>query len=134
MKAPEKKTLESIFWGHWDQCGIRYYDRQGRPMSIADWVKSSEEKPDDRVVVSDTLFIRNGAFSTKKTCVVVSTVWLGLDHGHNFGTKEYRPLIFETMVLGGLNSDYQERYSTEQEAIEGHKRIVSACKKRQKLI
>jgi hypothetical protein len=57
--------------------------------------------------------------------VVVSTVWLGLDH--NFGGKG-PPLIFETMVFGGTNSEYQERYSTEAAAIAGHERIAAAVK------
>jgi hypothetical protein len=51
----------------------------------------------------------------------VSTVWLGLDH--QFG--EGPPLIFETMVFGGPHDQYTERYSTEDEARRGHKRIVA---------
>jgi hypothetical protein len=60
----------------------------------------------------------------------VSTVWLGLNH--NFG--EGPPLIFETMVTNpaGDWEDYQERYSTEQEAMEGHKRTVRRFSRRKK--
>ena len=41
--------------------------------------------------------------------------------------KYYRrdgtPLIFETMVFGGLNDQDMERYSTEREAMAGHDRM-----------
>jgi hypothetical protein len=55
--------------------------------------------------------------------LLVSTVWLGLDH--SFGGQG-PPLIFETMVFGGdaAVGEYQERYSTEQEALEGHQRAI----------
>lgn len=76
----------------------------------------------------------------------VSTVWLGMDHG--FGGK---PMIFETMVFDKSRPDmppledvmnpdvdtnyptrwtdlYQERYSTEEEAIAGHDEIVNKLK------
>jgi uncharacterized protein YcaQ len=62
-------------------------------------------------------------------------VWLGLDHSFGFG----QPLIFETMIhsltlyphnffgrlhLGPEWDDYQERYSTETEAVAGHEQLV----------
>lgn len=55
----------------------------------------------------------------------VSTVWLGINHGASHGP----PLIFETMIFGadGKQSDHDEscwRYATEQQATEGHERIV----------
>lgn len=52
----------------------------------------------------------------------VSTVFLGVDHGYG-GV----PLLFETMVFGvsGDSLD-QQRYSTEDEARQGHAEIVAA--------
>jgi len=58
---------------------------------------------------------------TKVGYITVSTVFLGLDH--NFSRKG-PPLIFETMTFG----DYEERchrYATWDEAVQGHKEIVS---------
>jgi hypothetical protein len=55
---------------------------------------------------------------------VVATVWLGLDHAGGSGP----PLIFETSVYGGALGDNSERYSTEAEAIAGHKRWVEKAK------
>ena len=48
----------------------------------------------------------------------VSTVFLGLDH--NFGKG--KPLLFETMIFP--ECEYCKRYSTWQEAEEGHKKAV----------
>lgn len=93
-----------------------YYDRKGKPMGMLAWAKAFED-PKIKIVKRDTL--PNGK--------LVSTVWLGLDH--NFMGD--RPLIFETMVFP-KEGDYSElemdRYSTEQEAIEGHKRMVEKHK------
>jgi len=53
----------------------------------------------------------------------ISTVWLGLDHEWRPGNRP--PLIFETMVFDEKGHDcYCERYSTWQEAEEGHKRAI----------
>ncbi len=48
--------------------------------------------------------------------VLVSTVFLGINHNW-IGTK---PLWFETMIFGGQQDEYCERYSTAAEARAGH--------------
>ena len=48
--------------------------------------------------------------------VRVSTVFLGLDHSFGNGP----PILFETMIFGGVYDQYQERYSTWNEAKKGH--------------
>jgi hypothetical protein len=50
----------------------------------------------------------------------VSTVFLGLDHAWGDGP----PLLFETMIFGGTEDEYCERYSTWEEAEAGHKKAV----------
>jgi len=91
-----------------------------------DWLEEMgkiEEKLSDRdyKVVEQTK-LKNGYF--------VSTVWLGLDHAI-YGDK---PAIFETMVFsdkGEIGEDEDMmRYSTEKEAIRGHKRMVAKWKKK----
>lgn len=52
----------------------------------------------------------------------VSTVFLGLDHSFPTGTGT--PILFETMIFGGPYDQYQERYTTYQDALEGHKRAL----------
>jgi hypothetical protein len=53
----------------------------------------------------------------------VSTVFLGLDHGH----CEKHPLIFESMVFGGgaLLDGECERYCTWEAAMAGHEQMVA---------
>lgn len=61
---------------------------------------------------------------------VVSTVDLGIDHSFGIG----KPLYYETMIFekNGNEIDfsgiYQERYSTEEEAREGHKKAIKYVK------
>ena len=53
--------------------------------------------------------------------VVVSTVFLGIDHCMTGGP----PVLFETMIFGGVHADYQERYTTYADALEGHARALT---------
>ena len=61
--------------------------------------------------------------------VRVSTVFLGLDHSF-FGGK---PLLFETMIFGGNNDQYQARYPTKEEALAGHGFALEAVKSGQEI-
>jgi len=54
----------------------------------------------------------------------ISTVFLALDH--NWG--EGPPILFETMVFGGKHDQYQERYSTWEEAEAGHAKALKMVK------
>ena len=56
---------------------------------------------------------------TKIGPVEISTVFLAINHGFS---SDSVPLVFETMIFGGKFSGYCERYSTWQDAEEGHKR------------
>ncbi len=54
--------------------------------------------------------------------MAVSTVFLGIDHG--FGMWDY-PILWETMIFGlPDNEDYQERYTSAEDAIIGHHSAV----------
>lgn len=64
---------------------------------------------------------RRVAFDHVGDGLTVSTVFLGLDH--NWG--EGPPQLFETMIFGGPHDEYQERYSTWDEAVHGHARAVA---------
>lgn len=50
----------------------------------------------------------------------ISTIWMGSDHNYFLG----QPLLFETMVFGHGNDIYCERYTTWEQAVEGHKKAV----------
>lgn len=57
--------------------------------------------------------------------IKISTVFLGIDHGFDYHNE--RPILWETMIFGatGELEHYQERYSSYQEAMEGHERAVA---------
>src|SRR4051794_39297838 len=61
--------------------------------------------------------------------LVVSTVFLGIDHNFGFGPDK-DPLLFETMIFGGderseFGESYCERYHTWGEAEAGHTQAVT---------
>jgi hypothetical protein len=90
-----------------------YYDRQGKPIiDSASFVKNSRNQKYRRVA---STILPDGKW--------VSTIWVGL----NFQVGGGPPLIFETMVYpskDNFNDLTCERYSTEEEALAGHKRLV----------
>lgn len=53
----------------------------------------------------------------------VSTVFLGIDHGHG---DDYGPILFETMVFKGDSSEdlFCKRYGTWDDAFESHGNVV----------
>jgi len=88
-----------------------YYNKQGEKITTEEWGKLLKSK-EYKILKQE--YIKNDR--------LVSTVWLGSDH--QFGEGE--PLIFETMVFP--KEDWGEldvrRYTTEEEAIKGHKEMV----------
>ena len=64
---------------------------------------------------------RHVAQTTLSNGVRVSTVFLGLDHSFGGG----KPILFETMIFGGKPNDYQEQYTTWEEAEAGHKKALA---------
>ena len=100
----------------------RYYDKQGKPLELMQWAQLFEDNA-----------YRHIAETTLPDGTWVSTVWLGLDH--NFGRGV--PVIFETMVFphkdDNSNEQEQERYSTLEEALNGHTRMVQKYTQQQSL-
>ncbi len=107
MKKPDKNVMKSF--SEFSDI-IKYYDRQGNPMTLEEWASKFEDNAYKRV--EDT-HMPDGGW--------VSTVWLGTDHG--FGDSI--PVIFETMVFDGPHeNEIQVRYHTEEEARAGHWKVV----------
>lgn len=71
------------------------------PVDLMTWARWFEKHHNDRHVALD-----------KVGDVRVSTVFLGLDHSFGDGP----PLLFETMIFGGVHDDFQNRCSTWEEA------------------
>ena len=87
-----------------------FYDRQGNPMTLNEWGRKHQDK--DYKILGSTMVGDE----------LVSTVWLGMDHGWGEGA----PVIFETMIFHGPHDQWQDRYTTEEAALAGHKRVVNA--------
>lgn len=101
-----------------DAHGLRlvYYNRRGEPISLAEFAELHDD------------FERNMRVARTNTHRHhISTVLLGMDHNWGVGGK---PLIFETMIFCRHEpecwmNEWQKRYCTEEEALEGHERAVS---------
>ena len=59
----------------------------------------------------------------------VSTVFLGLDHSFGSGA----PILFETMIFGMGDDEYQTRCSTWEEAEKMHRAAVDVATQRERL-
>jgi hypothetical protein len=89
---------------------IEYYDKEGNAITAQEWAELFEDMEYRRIAYTE---LPNGT--------TVSTVWLGLVHGHG----PNGPLVYETMVKHkGDDWDEQYRYATEDEAKVGHKARV----------
>lgn len=66
------------------------------------------------------------ALTNVSPTVVVSTVFLMIDHGYHRG--EGKPVVFETMVFGGKHNGDGERYTTYNKALNGHERWVTIAR------
>lgn len=111
----DRKTKELYLGLGVENRGI-YFDLQGNPIGSWEWHHLRQKK---RHIGQDLV---NG--------YRVSTIYAGVDFGPN---PLEPPLIFETMIFGKADDGavdwkeelYCERYSSEQEALIGHK---LACK------
>lgn len=102
---------------------MRYYNREGEQVPIEEWLVLFEDDLYRRVALDS---VHDGAGREHS----VSTVLLGADH--QFG--EGPPLIFETMVFCGHGSECDlsnemARYSTEEQAREGHEATVALVRR-----
>jgi len=53
--------------------------------------------------------------------VIISTIFLGQDTRIS---KAFPPILFETMIQGGLHDMYVEKYSTWEDAEKGHEKAI----------
>ena len=86
-------------------------DKKIIPVDLMTWAKWFET--DERVIKQ-----------TKIGDVKISTIFLGIEHGYEDG----KPLLFETMIFGGDHDQYQERYTSYEDAENGHEKAVTLTK------
>lgn len=93
-------------------------DNKPVAVSVREASKWLEENIHRNVLKQDTLENDQG------DKIFVSTVFLGLDHSwDNKGL-----ILWETMIFGGINDQYQERYNSYEDALEGHQRAIDLIK------
>lgn len=91
----------------------------GKPVPEPDLLKWADwfENYENRV-------LRQTAYEDKG--IRVSTIFLGLDHNFMRHYKpDAEPILWETMIFGGKHDQYQERYASQELALEGH---ITACR------
>lgn len=92
-------------------------DDNGNPLVETDlltWARWMETA-DRRVAYTDTGESR------------ISTIFLGMDHAFS---EQEPPILYETMIFGGLHDQYQQRYATRAEALAGHAVAVTLVQSR----
>jgi hypothetical protein len=96
-----------------------YYDKKGKKISIHEWAELFEDMKYRKI--GDT-YVGN---------YHISTVWLGINH-YIFSENDEYKLIFETMIFCEDKEDglcnWMERYSTLEEALEGHENAINIAK------
>jgi hypothetical protein len=92
-------------------------DENNKPVAsnVREYSAWEEANPERKAVKQDTI----GE-------VFISTVFLGLDHSWR---DDRRPLLWETMVFGGDHDQYQQRYYSYEDAIEGHQTALDLVNK-----
>lgn len=102
-------------------------NREAIPCDVMTWTETIESQNRD-VAKTDIgmpqwkIWIGKWLKIKKFEPVWVSTVFLGLNQ--NWGSDP--PLLFETMVFGGEHDGERKRYSTWEEAEQGHKKICES--------
>lgn len=89
-------------------------DREGKPKAEPDvvaWARWMQLSGDERIVGKTPL----------ADDVMVSTVFLGLDHRFY---DDGPPVLWETMIFRGPHDGEQWRYTSRAEALEGHTAAV----------
>jgi hypothetical protein len=98
---------------------IRWYilDDENKPVpsTITEYVEWEEQNEEKRIVKQE--YIGDD--------IRVSTVFLGLDHAWNSKT----PVLWETMIFGGEHDQYQDRYTSYEDALEGHQKAITLITK-----
>lgn len=87
----------------------QFFDKLGNAISRATFWELWKDREYVRVAVDDLGLLGR-----------VSTVWLGFNYAFTPG----QVIIFETLIFGGEYDGEMWRYTTEEEAIAGHTRVV----------
>lgn len=100
-----------------------YYilDEEGNPVGIPSDDPSFYR---DRIMDVESLLMdveRRIVAKTRHGGVLVSTVFLSIDHNY---TDKGPPVLWETMVFGGRHNEECRRYTSREDAVQGHFEMV----------
>lgn len=92
-------------------------DENNKPIrsTIVDCGKWLEENPERKAVKQEHI-----------DDIFISTVFLGLDHAWDSDI----PVLWETMIFGGDHDQYQDRYTSYEDALEGHQIALNLVKEK----
>lgn len=99
---------------------VQYFGPNGHELAMLEWAALVERRSED--MSNDSWWRRRTEISEG---VEVSTVWLGINHAF---LRDEAPLFWETMIFGGEHTEYCWRYSSRQQALDDHERIVRALR------
>lgn len=90
-------------------------DEKNKPVeaNITEYVEWEKLNPTKRIIKQESIGDAR-----------VSTVFLGLDHSFDIGI----PVLWETMIFGGEHDQYQARYTSYDDAVEGHEAALALIK------
>lgn len=100
--------------------GIKHWilvDKKPKSVDLMEWASWIENKA-NKIVKQEHV-----------GCVFVSTVFLGIDHSFSLN-PDAQPILFETMIFGGVDNDYQKRCCTYVQAQSMHNVAVALCRRR----
>ena len=103
----------------------KYFDKRGEPITSIEWSYLFGDPKYKRVALHTidrqyNIYETSDLECTQDDHGIISTVWLGIDHGY-----DGRLQIFETLVQTPASpSESMERYSTLEEATVGHQRFI----------
>lgn len=83
-------------------------DKNGKPVHEPDMAKYG------RFLASDAKILKQDILPNR---TVVSTVFTGCDY-------RSPPLLWETIIFGGVRDGYEDRYTSREEALAGHEKAV----------
>ena len=94
-------------------------NKRNKPVSkpVLEAAKWMEKNPEKRIVKQEYV-----------DDIHISTVFLGLDHAWPWSADK-TPILWETMIFGGEHDQYQERYSSYEDAVEGHQKALTLITK-----
>lgn len=97
-----------------DGLGRYVLDGNGEPVRVDDFLEWA------KWLAAHERIHRHVRYTQISADIYVSTMFIGIDHGW----WSPKPVLWETMIFGGPNDLYCDRYTSREDAIRGHEKAV----------